>query len=77
MRNLIENHLEELGIAIIKIDNNYMVVKDAEVVYYCGEDYSSCLRYIHDVLLEGKWHWRDKNGLGKCINNLANYTNDI
>lgn len=54
MRNLIENHLEELGIAIIKIDNNYMVVKDAEVVYYCGEDYSSCLRYIHDILLEGR-----------------------
>ena len=46
MRNLIENRLEELGMAIIKIDNNYMVVKDAEVVYYCGEDYSSCLRYI-------------------------------
>ena len=53
MRNLIENHLEELGIAIIKIDNKYMVVKDAEVVYYCWEDYSSWLKYIHDVLLEG------------------------
>ena len=77
MRNSIENRLEELGMAIIKIDNSYMVVKDAEVVYYCGEDYSSCLRYIHDVLLEGKWHWRDKNGLGKRINNLASYTNDI
>ena len=54
MRNSIENRLEELGMAIIKIDNSYMVVKDTEVVYYCGEDYSSCLRYIHDVLLERK-----------------------
>ena len=41
MRNSIESRLEELGMAIIKIDNSYMVVKDAEVVYYCGEDYSS------------------------------------
>ena len=54
MRNSIENRLEELGIAIIKIDNSYMVVKDAEVVYYCGEDYPSCLRYIQDILLERK-----------------------
>ena len=54
MRNSIESRLKELGMAIIKIDNSYMVVKDAEVVYYYGEDYSSCLRYIHDVLLEGK-----------------------
>ena len=54
MMNLIENRLEELGMAIIKIDNSYMVVKDVEVGYYSGEDYSSCLRYIHDVLLEGK-----------------------
>ena len=60
MRNSIESRLEELGMAKIKIDNSYMEVKDAEVVYYCGEDYSSCLRYIHDVLLEGKW-WEDKN----------------
>ena len=54
MRNSIESRLEELGMAIIKIDNNYMVVKDAEVVYYCVENYSRCLRYIHVVLLERK-----------------------